>query len=60
VDSHLVEQVCSQQLPGDIRAQHQDVLVLRGLLGAPDSSPQTVEGKPLRRCCRAGPAAPDG
>jgi hypothetical protein len=36
VDSCLVEQVCSEQLLGDIRAQHQDVFVPRGLLGASD------------------------
>jgi hypothetical protein len=45
VDSYLVEQACSEQVPGDIRAQHQDDLVPRGLLGAPGRSLQPVEGK---------------
>ena len=57
MDSYLVEQACSEQLPGDIRAQHQDVLVPRGLLGAPGRSLQAVEGNvpPLlpTRSCRA-------
>ncbi len=45
MDPYLVEQVCSEQMPGDIRAQHQNVLVFRGLLGAPNRSIQAVEGK---------------
>ena len=36
---------CSEQLPGDLRAHHQDVLVPRGLLGAAGSSLQAIEGK---------------
>ena len=45
MDVYLVEQICSEQMPGDIGAQHQDVLVPRGLLGAPDRGLQPVEGK---------------
>jgi hypothetical protein len=45
VDAYLVGQMCSEQLPGDIGAQHQDVLVPRGLLGAPDRGLQPVKGK---------------
>jgi hypothetical protein len=46
VDAHLVEQARLQQLPSDIRAQHQDVLVPRGLLGSPDRCLQPIEGEP--------------
>jgi hypothetical protein len=45
MDPCLVEQACSEHLPGDIRTQHRDVLVLSGLFGAPDRSIQVVEGE---------------
>ena len=45
VDSHLVDQAYAEHLPGDIHAQHPDVLAIRGLLGAPDRGLQAVEGE---------------
>jgi hypothetical protein len=45
VDAHLVEQAGLEQLPGDVRAQDQDVLVPGGILGAPGRGLQPVEGE---------------
>jgi hypothetical protein len=36
VDAYLVEQVCSEELTGDVGTQHEDVLVTSGVLGTPD------------------------